>query len=210
LAGISWKDICDRINRVIAQSNERCDVNRPELILQITLDLVNEFGFVGTTISKISKRAQVSPGIIYHYFQSKDEIIHQLYKNIEEEFVGEVQKLNPLNLPILACYKQFWISMYHFCVNHPQKMVFIEAYQNSAYFKDCISTARFDFLKNLSVKNESSIAKGELKDLPIETIFAMTGRVSIELAKLTLKGQDPLKGNSVDFIAEAVCRSVLV
>ncbi|MCG8540086.1 MAG: TetR/AcrR family transcriptional regulator [Clostridia bacterium] len=185
-------------------------MNKKEIIFKTTLELVNEFGLIGTTISKISKRANISPGIIYHYFNSKDEIIHQLYKNVEEDFAREINKDNPLNLSILDCYKQIWISAYNFCIQNYKKMVFIEIYQNSPYFKDCISTARREFLEMLSKKNEESIMKGELKDLPIESIYAMTGRVAIELARLHIKGLNPLKSNSIEDMAESICRSILI
>ena len=96
-------------------------MNKKEIIFKTTLELVNEFGLIGTTISKISKRANISPGIIYHYFNSKDEIIHQLYKNVEEDFAREINKDNPLNLSILDCYKQIWISAYNFCIQNYKK-----------------------------------------------------------------------------------------
>ena len=42
-------------------------------ILQATLRLISENGFHGTAMSKVAKEAGVSAGIIYHYFDSKDD-----------------------------------------------------------------------------------------------------------------------------------------
>jgi TetR/AcrR family fatty acid metabolism transcriptional regulator len=50
--------------------------NRRTIILQATLDLVAEYGLLNTTISLIARQAKSSPGIIYHYFESKNDIIH--------------------------------------------------------------------------------------------------------------------------------------
>ncbi|MFP4698600.1 MAG: TetR/AcrR family transcriptional regulator [Eubacteriales bacterium] len=185
-------------------------MSKKELIMQTTLELVNELGLLGTTISKISKRANISPGVIYHYFSTKNEIIHILYKSIEEDFIEKVKEKNPLNLSILECYKCIWIKVFNYSINNPKKMMYIEAYQNSAYMKNCISTARKEFLSKLSIKNQKNIQNGEMKGLPIEAIYAMTGRVAIELAKLHIKGLDPLKDNTVEEVAESVCRSILI
>jgi len=184
-------------------------VSKRDLILETTLVLVNEIGLLGTTVSQISKRANISPGIIYHYFSTKEEIIHTLYKVVEEEFVKEATRNNPVDLPILECYQEIWTRVFSYCVENPEKMTYIEAYQNSAYFKDCISTARNELLETLSKKNEASITAGELKDLPIEAIYAMTGRVALELAKLHIRGVNPLRSHSVEEMAESVCRSIL-
>ena len=52
-------------------------------ILSATLKLVSENGFHGTVMSKVAKAAGVSSGIIYHYFDSKDGLILELYKEIK-------------------------------------------------------------------------------------------------------------------------------
>ena len=51
---------------------------RERQILDATLALVESEGLQKTSLSKISKQANCSPGIIYHYFQSKDEILDDI------------------------------------------------------------------------------------------------------------------------------------
>ena len=55
-------------------------------ILEATLKLISENGFHGTAMSKVAKEAGVSAGIIYHYFDSKDELIDELYRHIKRQF----------------------------------------------------------------------------------------------------------------------------
>lgn len=195
--------------RVNVQSDGGVKMDRKEVILYTMMKLVEELGLKGSTISQLAKRAKLSPGIIYHYYESKDEIIHQLYKNIEEEFVERVIQKNPLELPIKECYKAIWLSAYEYSIQNPQEMHYIESYQNSAYFKDSISTARNEFLSKLQEKNKKCVINGELKDLPIETIYAMTGRVAIEIAKISIAGKDPFHIYQVDEIAESVVNGIM-
>ena len=163
----------------------------------------------GATISQISKRAKLSPGIIYYYFDSKDEIIHQIFADTEHIMVETISSGNPLEMPILDCYQQLWLNMYRFGIENPQRLLFVESYQNSIYFKDRISDIREKFLEKVQAKTRESIQSGELKDLPIEAIFAIVFRPAIELSKLQLAGIDFLTRTTIEEIASSVCKSLL-
>jgi len=60
--------------------------NRPSdkrgAILDAALHLIAERGFHNTPVSKIAEVSGVSAGIIYHYFDSKDELIQELYREV--------------------------------------------------------------------------------------------------------------------------------
>ncbi len=43
-------------------------------IVESALDLFNVNGYAGTSISMIAEKAQLSKGILYHYFQNKDDL----------------------------------------------------------------------------------------------------------------------------------------
>ncbi|NOX36268.1 MAG: TetR/AcrR family transcriptional regulator [Calditrichaeota bacterium] len=64
-------------------------------ILQVALQLFAERGYFGTSIDLIARRCQISKGLIYHYFQNKQEILvaileegmqagHELLKGLDE------------------------------------------------------------------------------------------------------------------------------
>ena len=48
---------------------------RRQQLIEATMDCVDEHGINGTTISKISKYAGVSNGIVHHYFHNKDDLL---------------------------------------------------------------------------------------------------------------------------------------
>ncbi|MDH5354560.1 MAG: transcriptional regulator BetI [Gammaproteobacteria bacterium] len=48
---------------------------RREQLIEATLDCVDLHGVNGATISKISKQAGVSTGIVHHYFHNKDDLL---------------------------------------------------------------------------------------------------------------------------------------
>lgn len=59
---------------------ESAEVRRQALI-RAALDLVAELGVRGATVRDIAARAQVTPGLIRHYFASKEALIQAAYEH---------------------------------------------------------------------------------------------------------------------------------
>lgn len=62
-------------------------------ILDTALGLFAERGYEATTMRLIAERAEVSLGSSYHYFESKEHLVHALYVRIEEETTQAAQEL---------------------------------------------------------------------------------------------------------------------
>lgn len=63
-----------------ADQNKLIRDERKEQILSSALKVFSNRGFVATKISDIAKEASLSHGLVYHYFESKDEIFATLVK----------------------------------------------------------------------------------------------------------------------------------
>src|SRR5690349_8003202 len=88
-------------------------------ILQAALELIAERGFHGAPMSLVAQRAGVSAGIIYHYFASKEELIHALYHQIEADFSRALLAGSPQSLPFAEAFMQVWLNAYRFYRSHP-------------------------------------------------------------------------------------------
>ncbi|SLN42953.1 HTH-type transcriptional regulator BetI [Roseovarius albus] len=53
---------------------------RKEALIEATLTLIAEQGIRGATVREIAKRAEVTQGLIRHYFSSKEELISAAYE----------------------------------------------------------------------------------------------------------------------------------
>ena len=51
------------------------DLHKQEAIIEATVELVNEIGFVSSSVSKIAKKANVSPATLYIYYKNKEDIL---------------------------------------------------------------------------------------------------------------------------------------
>ncbi|SDP39591.1 TetR/AcrR family transcriptional regulator [Desulforhopalus singaporensis] len=67
-------------------------IRKPE-ILRHTYKVVEEEGFVGTTITKIASRMGVNSGLLIHYFKNKDELILALVDYLLETSIESYHKL---------------------------------------------------------------------------------------------------------------------
>lgn len=102
-------------------------------VLETTLQLISEKDLQATSMALISQKSGVSTGSIYHYFQSKEDIINELYKGIVE-FSGEViLKDFYTSESIQERFIQIWTNVLRFNMNYPKGFQFIEQYSFSPY-----------------------------------------------------------------------------
>lgn len=75
------------------RSSEQFEQIRNEkknLILQTALELFAENGFHATSISQIAKKASISKGLAYNYFESKFDILKEIITSGFDEFFGNI------------------------------------------------------------------------------------------------------------------------
>ena len=67
-------------------------------IVESAMNLFNINGYTGTSISDISKKAELSKGILYHYFQNKDALYLYCAKMCVDEYNCYLEEnlLNPI------------------------------------------------------------------------------------------------------------------
>lgn len=67
------------------------DVRRQALI-DATLDAVADLGLAGANVREVAARASVTPGLIRHYFQSKDRLVEAAYTTFITGMIAEVRR----------------------------------------------------------------------------------------------------------------------
>jgi TetR/AcrR family transcriptional regulator, repressor of fatR-cypB operon len=157
--------------------------DKREAILDAMLDLVVTRGLEDAPMSVLAKKSGASPGVIYHYFASKDEVIHAVHERVisikhKVFFEGVSLQESPHDALI-----QMWLNAYRFYRTHRKEARFLDQYLNSSYCEpgskedDSEETARI--LQWLKPKKKG----GVLKDLPPEAIESLTLGLAASLAK---------------------------
>lgn len=67
-----------------------------EKIMEVALALFAENGYHNTSISKIAQSASVSKGLMYNYFESKEDLLHQIVAEAINEFEKVEAVLNSM------------------------------------------------------------------------------------------------------------------
>ena len=163
-------------------------VDKKQAIFESMLELIREHGFHGAPMSQVAKQAGVAAGTIYYYFESKDQLIQELYDHNRTVLVDIVQAT--LDREKEATYRaQFcglWMDLYEFYTQHPRVLVFFEQYHNSPYSADrSPGYARgtfYDFF-------EEGIRRGQFRAVRPELLIALTISSISAAAKLTVFGK---------------------
>jgi betaine-aldehyde dehydrogenase len=66
------------------------DARRVQLV-EVTIDSLAEVGYVGTTLAEIARRADVSPGLVAHYFGDKDGLLEAAFRTLARTLAVRVR-----------------------------------------------------------------------------------------------------------------------
>lgn len=155
-------------------------------IIQAALDLIVEHGFHGTSMAMIAKKADVGAGTIYHYFESKEALIKELYQELEEKVMVTLWEGDPISKPIRERFTHLWTVLFKYFIAHPLYFRYIEQYHNSPYG---VSLRREKILSKTDdryiFKNlfEEGISQQVIKGLPLSTLFALAFGPLVSLAR---------------------------
>jgi TetR/AcrR family transcriptional regulator, repressor of fatR-cypB operon len=180
-------------------------------ILQAALELIAERGFHGAPMSLVAQRAGVSAGIIYHYFASKEELIHALYHQIKADFSRALLIGSPQSLPLEQAFTQIWLNAYRFYRSHPYESRFLEQYKHSPFHQaaampdELLSNGDFAFMAQLFAADP---ADRPIKNFPFDVIYELTLGVAARVAYHSTSDDQALDDQLLEQIAAACWQAV--
>jgi AcrR family transcriptional regulator len=167
------KFLVGREHHVLEAENVQKGEKR-EAILRATLELVAENGLQHTPMSLIAKRSGASAGIIYHYFESKEDLLETLYWRIKKDMICAFVAADDPGQPLAKRFQMLWLAMFRYCLAHPREMTFLEQYECVPRVKqhDAQPQGR---KKTLDELIEELSTQDAIEDLPLEkrTLFSL-------------------------------------
>ncbi|MCB0506551.1 MAG: helix-turn-helix transcriptional regulator, partial [Cyclobacteriaceae bacterium] len=67
------------------EQNEQIRAESKHRIMEAAFELIAKSGYESTSISMIAKKAGVSKGLLYNYFESKEDLVKALVLGLMEE-----------------------------------------------------------------------------------------------------------------------------
>ena len=110
---------------------ERAD--RRESILRAALESFVERGFYGTSIPEIAERAEIAAGTIYHYFDSKEVLVNNLYRQWKGHVAQRVLAVFPQGASTREQFRVIWNEIVAFARSEPTAFAFVELHMHASY-----------------------------------------------------------------------------
>jgi AcrR family transcriptional regulator len=102
-------------------------------VMQAALELIAEQGFHGAPMAEIAEKAGVATGTIYRYFESRDVLITELHRELEDEIMAVLQGGYPSERPPRERFLYLIRELLRYFITNPLHFRYMEQYFNSPY-----------------------------------------------------------------------------
>ena len=107
-------------------------------IILAAIKAVRQYGLEGVRVQNVSKLAGISPGAIYRYFDSKDQMLTECFTYVDRQAAAifDDLKFDPLamaNDP-MGAVEELWLPYFRFWTSHPDETVFYHRFRDSVCF----------------------------------------------------------------------------
>ena len=167
--------------------------------MQAALELIAEQGFHRAPMAEIAEKAGVAAGTIYRYFESKDVLITELHRELEDKIMAVLQEGYPSGRLIREKFLYLIRELLRYFITNPLHFRYMEQYFNSPYgismHRDRLlgKSGNHDILVDIF---EQGIEQQVLKELPKAVLFSLAFSPMIILMRDHILGfvilDDPL------------------
>ena len=168
-------------------------------IFESTLALIKDHGFHGAPMSLVAKNAGVAAGTIYHYFESKEQLICALYDHNRDRVTAVIARALEAEGSYREKFFRVWSSLYHFYIQEPNVLIFFEQFVNSPFNSDKYPNHLRGQLYNFLSEGIKAKVIGAVK--PEVLLVLLMGSIN-STAKLHLFGKVPLSKSDLNRITE--------
>ena len=173
------------------------DIKR-EALFEATVAVVNEIGFAASSVSRIARKAGVSPATLYVYHENKEQLLISTYLAIKAG-LGQAS-LEGFNAkrPLRDILKTVWANMFRHISRHPGHFQFTEQFASSPY-SDRVDKAEVErqFEPLMAVLQEG-IRQKIIKDVPFEILGAFLVHPILVLCNTRLCREFTVTGDHIE------------
>lgn len=135
-------------------------------IIFATMKVVRQYGLEGARIQNVSNMAGISPGALYRYFESKDQLLIECFTYVDKQAASIFDHLKFDSQTVLTdpmgAVRSLWQPYFRFWITHPDETIFYHRFRDSAFFP------KFDKCRDASYFNSfSEMVHDFLEGFPI-------------------------------------------
>ncbi|MBN7812409.1 TetR/AcrR family transcriptional regulator [Algoriphagus sp. H41] len=159
--------------------------NKKVLILESALELIRENGFHGCPISQVAKQASVAAGSVYTYFESKDEMILELYRYVKLVVLEEIREKDDPEKNFEARFFDFWNNLTSLYREKPAFQSFLDQFTSSPYNTDTVQLEDDPWGRWTEAFFRAGVESGQLRPLNPKILSIMVMGSAISLIRYT-------------------------
>lgn len=147
-----------------------------EKIVRAALALIAVRGFHNAPLAMIADRAGVSTGTIYLYFENKDVLITEIYKDIENRLSPMIMVGYTPEKPIKERFLHLSTVLLRYFIENPLDFRYLEQFHNSPYGVGFRRDNMLGQKQNCNLYRElleAGVDGQVIKNLPLVILFAL-------------------------------------
>jgi AcrR family transcriptional regulator len=149
-------------------SRPRSD-NKRDRILSAAIRVFAERGLSAPT-SAISKAAEVAEGTLFTYFETKDDLVNALYREIKLELAGVMMSDFARKKDVRSKLRHIWNAYVNWGVAQPDRRRLLAYLKVSDRLTEETKAVGYAPFAEIQVMAREAIAQNLFKDLPLEFI----------------------------------------
>lgn len=180
-------------------------------ILKAALELFAERGFHGAPTSLIARKAGVAAGTLFCYFENKDLLITELFRDIKDRAQFMITEGYIPEGPIRARFFHLVTAALQYFITHPLDCNYVEQFLNSPYGVEFRRGRIFGENEEHDVYRElfvDGVSQQVLKDVPLIVLFALTFGPMLTVARDHISGFVHLDEHLIEITVTACWDSV--
>jgi len=178
------------------------DDNKSETIFHAAIQLINESGFAQTSMSKIAKKANLSPSTIYVYFENKEDMLNKLYVTVKKEMSERLLRNIDESTPVKSGLESILRSLVTLTQNNRDYFLFIEQFENSPLIHKISREEGMDLFKPMFDLFERGKQQKILKQVDTNLLAIHSYSPMMQYVKEHLNGYAELNEAAVERIIE--------
>lgn len=167
------------------------DKQKASRIREKAIEMIVEDGFDGFSMQKLASRADISPSTIYIYFESKEDMLTQLFTEVARDFEDDALRDFDPSMSFEEGLWLQWQNRYQNIMKDPVRFFFFEQFRNSPRIKQ-EAIPQSDIRNQMQQFVQNARRRNEIKALPPEIFWAMAFGPFYTLVKFYLDQSDTL------------------
>jgi TetR/AcrR family transcriptional regulator, repressor of fatR-cypB operon len=165
------------------------DEQKLAAIQTAALRLVIRTGFSGLKIAEVAREAGIGTGTMYVYYSDKEQLVEDVYLNTKKEIASVLFDPAHISDTFYETFKRMWLAYFGFCLQQPEKMLFVEQFLYSGLISDGLiaeTDAMFVPLDHLLIQAQE---QGLIKKVSVEITKAFIQGSVHEVVKVITKNE---------------------